>query len=160
MGCHFLLQGIFPTQGSNPGLPHCRQTLYLLSHEETWGRLEMRRGRGQCRQGEMVTRGRHRTPRPTHSPEWLLGPSGCWPSPHAEAGRIGAKRRPVCSEHRGWGQAPRFVLPGIKVRERGEWAAVPAASPTRLFSGCHPSSQSGTLTNLGTCTSELRPRMV
>ena len=24
--CHFLLQGIFPTQGSNPGLLHCRQT--------------------------------------------------------------------------------------------------------------------------------------
>ena len=23
MGCHFLLQRIFPTQGSNPGLPHC-----------------------------------------------------------------------------------------------------------------------------------------
>ena len=33
MGCHFLLQGIFPTQGSNQGLLHCRQTLYLLSHE-------------------------------------------------------------------------------------------------------------------------------
>ena len=32
-GCHFLLQGIFPTQGSNPGLPHCRQTLYHLSHQ-------------------------------------------------------------------------------------------------------------------------------
>ena len=27
MGCHFLLQGIFNTQGSNPGFPHCRQTL-------------------------------------------------------------------------------------------------------------------------------------
>ena len=26
MGCHALLQGIFPTQRSNPGLPHCRQT--------------------------------------------------------------------------------------------------------------------------------------
>ena len=26
------LQGIFPTQESNPGLPHCRQTLYQLSH--------------------------------------------------------------------------------------------------------------------------------
>ena len=26
-----LLQGIFPTQGSNPGLPHCRQILYQLS---------------------------------------------------------------------------------------------------------------------------------
>ena len=32
-GCHFLLQGIFPTQGLNPGLPHCRQTLYHLSHQ-------------------------------------------------------------------------------------------------------------------------------
>ena len=32
VGCHFLLQGIFPTQGLKPGLPHCRQTLYCLSH--------------------------------------------------------------------------------------------------------------------------------
>ena len=32
-GCHALLQGIFPTQGLNPGLPHCRQTLYRLSHQ-------------------------------------------------------------------------------------------------------------------------------
>ena len=27
VGCHFLLQGIFPTQGLNPGLLHCRQML-------------------------------------------------------------------------------------------------------------------------------------
>ena len=33
VGSHFLLQGIFLTQGSNPGLPHCRQTLYWLSHQ-------------------------------------------------------------------------------------------------------------------------------
>ena len=33
LGCHFLLQGIFQMQGSNPGLPHCRQTLLPLSHE-------------------------------------------------------------------------------------------------------------------------------
>ena len=32
-GCHALLQGIFPTQGLNPGLPHCRWTLYHLSHQ-------------------------------------------------------------------------------------------------------------------------------
>ena len=32
MGCHFLLQGIFPIQGSNSGLPLCRQILYCLSH--------------------------------------------------------------------------------------------------------------------------------
>ena len=30
VGCHFLLQGIFLTQGLNPGLPHCRQMLYRL----------------------------------------------------------------------------------------------------------------------------------
>ena len=28
-----LLQGIFPTQGWNPGLPLCRQVLYQLSHQ-------------------------------------------------------------------------------------------------------------------------------
>ena len=32
MGCHFLLQGIFLTQGSNPRLLHCRQILYNPSH--------------------------------------------------------------------------------------------------------------------------------
>ena len=33
VGCHFLLQGIFPTQVLNPGLLHCRQILYCLSHQ-------------------------------------------------------------------------------------------------------------------------------
>ena len=39
VGCHALLQGIFPTQGLNPGLPHCRQILYHLSHpwSPLWG---------------------------------------------------------------------------------------------------------------------------
>ena len=31
VGSLSLLQGIFPTQGMNPGLPHCRRVLYLLS---------------------------------------------------------------------------------------------------------------------------------
>ena len=31
VGCHPLLQGIFPTKESNPGLPHCRRMLYRLS---------------------------------------------------------------------------------------------------------------------------------
>ena len=31
--CHFLLPGIFPTQGSKPGLLHWRQKLYYLSHQ-------------------------------------------------------------------------------------------------------------------------------
>ena len=33
VGCHAFLQGIFPTQGSNPSLLHCKQILYHLSHE-------------------------------------------------------------------------------------------------------------------------------
>ena len=33
VGCHLLLQGIFPTHRLNPGLPRCRQTLYHLSHQ-------------------------------------------------------------------------------------------------------------------------------
>ena len=32
VGCHFLLQGIFSTQGRNPGL-HCRRILYWLRHQ-------------------------------------------------------------------------------------------------------------------------------
>ena len=33
VGSLSLLQGIFPTQGSNPGLLHCRQILHHLSHK-------------------------------------------------------------------------------------------------------------------------------
>ena len=35
MGCHFLLQGIYLTQGSNWGLLHCRWLLYHLSYQES-----------------------------------------------------------------------------------------------------------------------------
>ena len=35
VGCHALLQGIIPTQGSNPRLPHRRQILYCLSHQRS-----------------------------------------------------------------------------------------------------------------------------
>ena len=41
MGCHFLLEGIFLTQGSNLGLLHCRQILYPLSHQ---GRQNLENG--------------------------------------------------------------------------------------------------------------------
>ena len=33
VGCLFLLQGIYLTQGSNPGHLHCRQIIYCLSHQ-------------------------------------------------------------------------------------------------------------------------------
>ena len=40
VGCYILLQGIFLTQWSNPGLPHCRLILYHLLH----GKSEMSHG--------------------------------------------------------------------------------------------------------------------
>ena len=40
VGSLSLLQGVFPNQGSNPGLPHCRRTLYQLSHKESPRKLE------------------------------------------------------------------------------------------------------------------------
>ena len=33
VGSHFILQGIFPSRGLKPGLPHCRRILYQLSHQ-------------------------------------------------------------------------------------------------------------------------------
>ena len=33
MSCHALLLGVFPTQGSNPDLPHCWQILYHMSRQ-------------------------------------------------------------------------------------------------------------------------------
>ena len=55
--------GIFPTQGSNPGLPHCRQILYLLSHKGSPGVCKV-----QCN---------------PLSPSWNRPPRGCggehWP---------------------------------------------------------------------------------
>ena len=40
MGSLSLLQGIFPSQGSNPGLLHCRRILYQLSHKGSPRKLE------------------------------------------------------------------------------------------------------------------------
>ena len=45
VGCHFLLQGISPTEGSNPGLPHWRRILYSLIHQ---GSLTMYQAPARC----------------------------------------------------------------------------------------------------------------
>ena len=43
VGCHSFPQRIFLSQGSNPGLLHCRQILYCLSHQEalSWENIDM-----------------------------------------------------------------------------------------------------------------------
>ena len=50
VGCHVLLQGIFPTQGSNPGLPHCRQILYYKNYQGS--PLHSRRLKNKTKQTE------------------------------------------------------------------------------------------------------------
>ena len=40
-GCHFLLQGIFLSQGLNLGLLHCRKMLHSLSHQGSPGHAEV-----------------------------------------------------------------------------------------------------------------------
>ena len=60
VGCHSLLQGIFPTQGSNPGLLHCRWILYHVSHQRSPRILEqvaypLSRGSSQSRNQTRVS---------------------------------------------------------------------------------------------------------
>ena len=43
VGSLFLLQGIFPPQGLNPGLLHCRQILYQLSHKVQFSSVQFSR---------------------------------------------------------------------------------------------------------------------
>ena len=54
LGSLSLLQGIFPTEGSTPGLPHCRRILYQLSHRGSprileWVAYSFSRGSSQSK---------------------------------------------------------------------------------------------------------------
>ena len=60
VGSLSLLQGIFSTQGSNPGLPHCRRILYQLSHKGSprileWVAFPFSRGSSQSRNQTRVS---------------------------------------------------------------------------------------------------------
>ena len=61
VGSLYLLQGIFPAQGSNPGLPHCGQILYQLSHKGSprtleWVAYPFSRGSSRPRNRTRVSR--------------------------------------------------------------------------------------------------------
>ena len=60
VGCYALLQGIFPTQGLNLGLSHCKQILYCLSHQRSprileWVAYPFSRGTSQPRNWTQVS---------------------------------------------------------------------------------------------------------
>ena len=75
VGCHALLQGIFLTLGSNPGLPHWRLILYHLSHQGSprileWVAYHFSRGTSPPRNqtGVFCIAGRFFTSRATREP--------------------------------------------------------------------------------------------
>ena len=60
VGSLSFLQGNFPTQGLNPGLPHCRQILYQLSHQGSprilqWVAYPFSKGSSQPRNGTGIS---------------------------------------------------------------------------------------------------------
>ena len=54
MGCHFLLQGTFQTQESNPGFLHCRQILYQLSYKGSLKRCAAGEKKGMNSIGSVI----------------------------------------------------------------------------------------------------------
>ena len=84
VGCHALLQGILPTQGSNPGVLHYSQILYQLSHQGTsriveWAAYPFSRGSSRPRDRTQVSRiaGGFLPAEPPGSPrilEWVAFP--------------------------------------------------------------------------------------
>ena len=59
VGCHSLVQGIFPTQGLNGDLLHCRQILYCLRHQASirYTSLHVRQGHLLRRAADPVCKG-------------------------------------------------------------------------------------------------------
>ena len=87
MGSYSLLQGIFPTQGWNPGLPHCRRILYCLSHQGSlWGTqgcVYSPKTRGKLRFSRMWNHTHPVGPTRTTGPDWpsRTGAALCFFSP-------------------------------------------------------------------------------
>ena len=55
VGSHILLQGISPTQGSNPDLPHCRWILYCLSHQGSSVKYKILLSRGRILYHDVIS---------------------------------------------------------------------------------------------------------
>ena len=114
--CHFLLQEIFLTQGLNPGLPHCRQTLYRLSHQ---GRSLLEKCKSKLDEVSPYTcqNGRHQKVCKTinagegvekREPSCTVGGNANWCSHYAEQCGDSLKKLPY---------DPAIPLPGIYLKK-------------------------------------------
>ena len=117
VGCHFLLQGIFRTQGSNPDLPHCRQLLSCLNHQGSSNPNPNSNLKGRS---DQATSSKSKPFRASLE----LSPHGpvSMPSP-------GSLHSPTLSHHRAWvrvvsaGSVPHLDTPGLQCLSTG--SAVP-----------------------------------
>ena len=92
VGSRSLLLGILSTQGLNPGLPHCRQILYQLSHRGSPGSFwaqQIKRSRGCPAPGPLVpfaasppSRFTELPPPPGSRREWSSSSEACASSRH------------------------------------------------------------------------------
>ena len=138
VGSLSLLQGIFPTQGLNPGLPHCRQILYQLSQQGSprileWVAYLFSRGsswprnrtRGFCMAGGFFT-------------SWAIGEAqrwGTWPPVWQNSTNGNQEARPIQEDIS-------FLLPGGELRGRNslgdlcrDIARGPREAPTEHLGG-------------------------
>ena len=102
VGSHPFLQGIFSTQGSNPGLPHCRWILYHLSHQGSplwWERDEWNVPQPWC----LIVKVRM----------WVMAPG------EVHAGGGGHRKPASCSG------TPEPSLPGGAFSARITWDRIP-----------------------------------
>ena len=100
--CHFLLQRIFPTQGSKPGLLHCTQMLYRLSHQGSCRWLQERTNTAERSYPTSEVRGRSQEdPMPKGQ-----RPRGAIPRPRSGAAAKSARLR--------WHRNCREELPDIR----------------------------------------------
>ena len=119
VGFHALLQGIFPTQGSNPGLLYCRQILYHLSHQGNprtleWVTYPFSRGSSQPRKRTWVS--------------WIAGRFfTSWATREAMCASAVQSCLTLCDPMDSSPQAPLFI--GFSRQEY--WSGVPFPSPTR-----------------------------
>ena len=88
MDCHSLLQGIFPTQGLNPGLLQCRWILYLLSRLGKPPKTQ-----GSCKQSPRLPQSCVSTPAPAQGSPGPALPSAAIPQPRPSGGDF---LQPLC----------------------------------------------------------------
>ena len=138
VGCHALSHGIFPIQASNPGLPHCRQVLYHLSHQ---GSTLLQRRCNTVQRVQLSARGCHSYRRRRSCS--ATGGHSSGPLPQQPAVKEGPLVGPFSRRWAEWWSS------GSEVRE-GSWSSS-GGSPVHRASGQQVSWGAGSRLGVVSC---------